>query len=193
MTALVLVLLVVAVVVASGWGFRRRAIEREHRRVDALNALAGQLEGVAGSLRASRAPAPEPLSRAPAPLPRVAPGGRAALLDATSEAVSRARAEETRLAVAVVEAAKRGADELGGDVASAVGLTAYTVGPQSVAVVLPGAGRAEALGALARIQAACGANGHAVELEPDEEAVELLARLLSPVPYEPGAWPQPHP
>jgi hypothetical protein len=172
---------------------RRRAIERERRRVDALTALAGQLEGVAASLRETRATPPEPSPRAPAPLVDVEPGGRAALVAATTDAVRGARAAETRLAVAVIEAADSEAEELGSDVVSAVGLTAYTVGPRSIAVVLPGASRAGALGVLARIQAACGATGHAVELEPDESAVELLARVLAPVPNEVGAWLQPRP
>ena len=89
-----------------------------------------------------------------------------------------ARAEGTRLAVAVVDAADGNAGRLGEDVASVVGLTAYTVGPRSIAMLLPGAGRAQALGVVARIQAACGATGRAVELEPGEDAVELLARVL---------------
>jgi hypothetical protein len=181
-TALVFVLLVAAAVAAAAWVFRRGAIEREQRRVDVLTALAGQLEGVTASLREPRAAPPEPLSRAPAPLAGVEPRGRAALVDATTGAARRARAEGTRLAVALVEAAAGGADELGSDVASVAGSTVYTVGPRSIAVVLPGASRAEALGVLARIQASCGASGHAVELEPDEEAVELLARLFDARP-----------
>ena len=56
------------------------------------------------------------------------------------------------------------------------GAPAYEVGPRSVVLVAPGAGRAEALGLLARIQAASGATGTAVELEPDEDAVALLTR-----------------
>ena len=59
------------------------------------------------------------------------------------------------------------------------GTGAYEVGPRNVAIVVPGAGRADALGLLARIQAACGATGDAVELDPDEDAVALLTRLLS--------------
>ena len=59
------------------------------------------------------------------------------------------------------------------------GTRAYEVGPRHVAIVVPGAGRAEALGLLARIQAACEATGDAVELEPDDDAVALVTRLLS--------------
>jgi hypothetical protein len=179
---LVLVLLAAVLGAAAAWMFRRRAIERERRRVDALNDVARRLEGVPASLREGRAAASEPLSRAPAPLAGVEPGGRAALVEATSDAVGRARGGGMRLAAAVVEAADSGADTLGGDVASAVGLTNYRVGPRSIAIVLPGASRAEALGVLARIQAGCGATGRAVELEPDESAVELVARLLGSVP-----------
>ena len=53
------------------------------------------------------------------------------------------------------------------------------VGARSVALVVPGSGRADALGVLARIQAACGATGNAVELEPDDDAVGLVSRLLA--------------
>ena len=62
---------------------------------------------------------------------------------------------------------------------TAAGAQAYEVGYRSVALVAPRHGRADALGLLARIQAACGATGTAVEREPDEDAVELLTRLLS--------------
>ena len=179
MTALALVLLGAVLVAAAAWVVHRRRIERERGRVDALRVLAGQLEGAAAWLRETRATPPEPSPRPPAPLVGVEPGGRAALVDATTDAVRGARGGGTRLAVAVIQAAESDTDELGSDVGFAVGLTTYAVGPRAVAVVLPGASRAEALGVLARIQAACDATGHAVELEPDESAVELLARLLS--------------
>ncbi len=179
MTAVALVLVVAVLIVALGlWTSRRRAVERERQRVDALRTLDGQFERVTESLDRARPPVPEPLPRAPAPLAAAAPGGRAALVDASTEAVRRARSEGTRLAVAVVDAADGNAGRLGGDVASAVGLTAYTVGPRSIAMLLPGAGRAQALGVVARIQAACGATGRAVELEPGEDAAELLTRVL---------------
>ena len=106
------------------------------------------------------------------------PGGRAALVDATSAAVRRARADGTRLAVAIVES-DRGAETIARDVASLAGLPTYAIGPRSLALVLPGSGRADAFGVLARIEVACGATGRAVELEPGEDAVELLARLLA--------------
>jgi hypothetical protein len=53
------------------------------------------------------------------------------------------------------------------------------VGSRAVALVVPGAGRADALGVIARIQAACGATGNAVELAPGDDAVTLVTRLLS--------------
>ena len=71
------------------------------------------------------------------------------------------------------------AASLADDVRAVAGSEGYEVGTGSVALVVPGAGRADALGLLARIQAACGATGSAVELEPDEDAVELVARLLA--------------
>lgn len=183
MTALALALLAaLAVATIAVWTVRRRAMRRERRRVTALTELAGRLDATAASFPETRTTRVEALSRAPAPLVGVEPGGRAALVDAATTAVRRARGSGARLAVAVVESEDRVAVDLARDVGQVVGMTTYTVGPRSIAVVLPGAGRAEALGVLARIQAACGVTGRAFELEPVEDAVELLARVLEPVP-----------
>ena len=90
-----------------------------------------------------------------------------------------ARANDTRLTAAVVEATAeldaRRARELG----ETAGAPVYLVGPRSLALVLPGFGRAAALGVLARIQATHGVQGRVAELEPGETAVELAARLLA--------------
>ena len=69
MTAVALVLVVAVLVVALGlWTSRRRAVERERQRVDALRTLDAQFERVTESLDRARPPVPEPLPRAPAPL-----------------------------------------------------------------------------------------------------------------------------
>lgn len=91
-----------------------------------------------------------------------------------------ARANDARLTAAVVEATAeldaRRVRELG----ETAGRSVYLVGPRSLALVLPGFGRAAALGVLARIQATHGMQGRVAELEPGETAVELAARLLAP-------------
>jgi hypothetical protein len=160
------------------WAFRRRAIEQERRRVAALTTLAIRLREVSDSLEAPVAVA-EPPPRPPTPLPAIEPGGRAAFIDALTEAVAHARADGSRLTAALVESGSTPSAALAGEVATVTGGAAYEVGARSVALVVPGAGRADALGVLARIQAACGATGNAVELEPGDDAVALATRLLS--------------
>lgn len=173
----VLLLTLAAVLAAAGVVLRKGAIERERRRLAALTALADRLGRVA--------PTPhehvveEPSHRAPAPLTPAGSRGRAALLDALADAVGRAGSEGSRLSVALVESPATAAAALADEVEAITGAQAYEVGYRSVALVAPGHGRADALGLLARIQAACGATGTAVEREPDEDAVELLTRLLS--------------
>lgn len=171
-------LAVVAVVAVAGGVLRRSAIERERRRVAALSALADRLAQLAATHDLPTATI-EPPPRAPGPLTPLGSRGRAALLDALADAVRRAASERSRLAIALVESPGTAAATLAEDVHAIAGAPAYEVGPRSVVLVAPGAGRAEALGLLARIQAASGATGTAVELEPDEDAVALLTRLLS--------------
>ncbi len=169
---------VLAVVAFAGGALRRGAIERERRRVAALTALADRL-GQISATHDLPAAAIEPPPRAPRPLTPIRSRGRAALLDALAEAVGRAASEGSRLAIALVESPGTAAAALADDVEAIAGAQAYEVGPRSVALVAPGVGRAEALGLLARVQAATGATGTAVELEPEEDAVALLTRLLS--------------
>jgi hypothetical protein len=181
-TALLLLVLLVAVAaLAAGIGraLHRRAVERERRRVDALTSLEDRLRSATAVLavRASTsAPAPKP-----APAARAAPGsrGRAALLDALTDAVADARVDGARLSVAIVQSRESSTAALSEELAELTGAEPFEVGAHTVALVVRGGGRAEALGLLARIQAACGAPGDAVELEPNETAVELLARALS--------------
>lgn len=174
----VLLLTLAAVLAAAGVVLRRRGLERERRRLAALTALAERL-GRVPPTPDEQVVVEEPSPRAPAPLTPAGPRGRAALLDALADAVGRAGSEGSRLSVALVESPATAAAALADEVEAIAGAHAYEVGPRSVALVAPGHGRADALGLLARIQAACGATGTAVEREPDEDAVELLTRLLS--------------
>ena len=169
------VVIVAAVIVLV---FRRRAIEDERRRVAALTALALRLREMSDALELP-AGVVEPPPRPPAPLPPIAPGGRAAFIDALTEAVAHARADGTRLTAAVVESGSASSTALADDVHGVTGTEAYEVGARAVALVVPGSGRADALGVLARIQAACGATGNAVELEPGDDALVLVSRLLA--------------
>ena len=171
----VAVLASVVIVVAALLVFRRRAIEEERRRVTALTTLALRLREVNDALDVP-VPVAEPPPRPPTPLASIEPGGRAAFLDALTDAVAHARADGSRLTAAVVESGSRSADVLAAEVHGVTGGEAYEVGARAVALVVQDAGRADALGILARIQAACGATGNAVELEPGDDAVALVAR-----------------
>ena len=181
----VVLALSVVVLLAAGTAVvaARRRLVIEQRRVAALTALADRIDEAVASLSESR---PERVPHAPPeppPAPLVAEGlpGRAALVDAAVEQVERAGADGTRLAAALVHATgDQGAEQLARDVGAVVDASPYAVGPRSVVLLLPGLGRAEALGTLARIEAQRGSSGRAVELEPGEEAVDLIVRLLSP-------------
>ena len=178
MTTLLVALLVAAVLVgAAVLTYRRRAIEQERRRVASLEAFAEQIRTVSETLTDPVAPR-EPPPRAPGTLAPAGSRGRTALLDALNDGVDRARADGTRLSVALVSSVLP-ALALADEVSAVAGTPAYEVGPRSVAIVVPGAGRADALGLVARIQASCDAQGDAVELEPDEDAVALLTRVLA--------------
>jgi hypothetical protein len=108
-----------------------------------------------------------------------AAAGRVAFLDALEVEVARTADADARLAVALVLAGNAPTGqvpevlrELGAD-------EVYAVGPGASAVVLAGAGRADALGLLARVEARCGAGGTAIERSEGETALELYVRLLS--------------
>ena len=179
MTTTLLVLLGASVLVAAlAFAFGRRAIAKERHRVAALAALAERLGQITATLD-EPVPPVEPPPRTPAPLAPAGSRGRTALLDAVTAAVVRAREGGSRLSVALVESGSMSAFALAPEVVDIAGGDAYEVGARSVALVVPGVGRADALGVLARIEATCGASGSAVELEPGEDAVELLARLLA--------------
>ena len=105
--------------------------------------------------------------------------GRVAFLDALEAEVARTSDTDTRLAVAVAREPDAPTGQVP-DVLRELGADAvYAVGPGAHAVVLARAGRAEALGLLAKVEARCGAGGAAVERLEGESALELYVRSLS--------------
>ena len=189
MTAIVAAAAAALLLALVGWrARRRRAAERAHR-LASLEATARRIDNAIASLPELdvRHPADAVVAAPPpgSPGPVVADGlpGRAALVEVLAERVAEARAQGSRFAAAVV----RGTDDattLAQSVRAVVDAPLYAVGTRSVALVLPGLGRADALGVLARIEAACHTSGRAVELEEGEGGVELLARLLAVVAVE---------
>ena len=193
MSTTVAVLAIAGVLAATVIGFAawlnvRRRRERARRRVATLTAVAERIDAAVTSLGerpATRSAEHAPVRSGSDP---VAPKrlvdddlpGRAALLDAVADAVERSRAQRSRLSAAVVRATgDKDARTLAGVVQGVAQAEAYAIGPRSVALVLPGLGRADALGLLARIEAQCPSSGRAVELESSEDAVEFAARLLA--------------
>lgn len=111
--------------------------------------------------------------------PDTLPAGRAAFVETLVTEVERAAERGTRLAAAVVRHHEAVTSSRFADVVREIAKApVYIVGPRSVAVALPGTGRADALGILARVEASCGARGSAVELESGETATGLAVRLL---------------
>lgn len=192
MTTIVVLVGVAAtlVVVLAVWRARRRRAARRTHRLAALEATARRIDTAVASLRAlDLADRGERASVPPAgetPSPAVADGllGRAALVEALAQRAAEARADGSRVTAAVVRSGADDAASLARSVKAVVDAPVYAVGTRSVAVVLPGLGRAEALGVLARIEATCHTTGRAVELEQGEEGVELLARLMAVGPPE---------
>jgi hypothetical protein len=174
----------VAAVAVVALALRRRA-RLSARRDIMLTTVAKRIDDALASLRPSKEPVEHvsPLPPGPAPMVGEALPGRAALVDAVASGVAVARADGGRLAAALVRApGAEDAEKLACDVREVAGVTAYAVGPHSVALVLRGLGRADALGLLARVEARCASTGLAVELEPGEEAAELVCRLLGSAP-----------
>lgn len=174
--ALVLVLVALSV--------RRRAVARETRRVEALGHLAERLEQSLVEVRPPRFPPFAPTAPAQggvAPLVADRLPGRAALLEAVAAELDRAREDQARLTVVLVRVAGTTSGEALVDAVHEVtGRHAYAVGPSAAAFTLPGLGRAEGLGMLARIESRSASTGRAVEWarEQGETPVELVARLL---------------
>lgn len=179
---LVLLAAVVAGVIAAGWAGRSRRIGTSRRRAEALadvarriDAAVGSLEVPAGAAQLRPAAAPAP----PAPTLEGGTGGRAALVDRAVEQVAVVRAEGARLAAALVRTAPGTTPTA---VAGLVDVPVYVVGPDALAFLLPGLGRADALGVVARLEAHLAVSGRALELQPGESAAELVTRLLGSAP-----------
>jgi hypothetical protein len=163
---------------------RRRRVARARHRLEVLTEVAARIERAVASLgelttisRPDPVDAPPPPEE-PAPLVEDDLAGRAGLLRELAVDVAGAHSHGDRLAAAVVRSTDGDAASLARDARSVAGVPVYTVGPRAVALVLPGLGRADALGVLARIETRCPSSGRAVELESGEDAVELAARLL---------------
>ena len=190
MTVWLLALLGAALLLlVAGLVVRRRAVARERRRAEAVGRLAERLEQSLGEVRAPAFPPFEPSAAAvpesPAALVAERLPGRAALLEAVSAEIERARAGSTRLTVALVRVSgSTTGDALVEAVRDVSGRRAYAVGPSAAAFTLPGLGRAEGLGAVAQIASRTPSSGHAVEWEREqgETPAELVARLLEAPP-----------
>ena len=182
--ALVVLAAAVALGLACAWIAVRRRAEREARRAARLAEIAARIDAAVSSI--GEVGVSEPVEPRTAPTsgvtaPDVDDGlpGRLALLAAVDAEVHGARAEGRRLSAAVVRSADAEPRSLAAEAHAVAEVPVYAVGPRAVALVLPGLGRAEALGVLARIEARCASSGRAVELEAGEDAVELVARLLA--------------
>ena len=186
--AVLAIALAATVIGLAVWLHLRRRRERSRRRIAKLTAVAERIDAAVSSLAettATRSAERADVRRGSEPVaatPLLDDGrpGRAALLDAVADAVERSREQDSRLSAAVVRMTGEQDGATLADVVHEVAQAeAYAVGPRSVALVLPGLGRADALGVLARIEAQCSSSGRAVELEPSEDAVEFAARLLA--------------
>ena len=186
MTAWLWLMVFVAAVaggIAAGLFVRRKWTTARRRRAKALADVARRVDAAIGSLEApasgSAGVRSAPAEVAFAPAIDGTSGGRAALVDRAVEQVAAARTEGTRLAAAVVRTAP---GTPVGAIAPLAGVPVYVVGPDAFAILLPGLGRADALGVVARIEAHVAVSGRAVELEPGESAAELVTRLLGSAP-----------
>ncbi|HEY1317445.1 MAG TPA: hypothetical protein VGF10_09530 [Gaiella sp.] len=187
MTAWLLALVGVALLLLLvGLRARRRAVALEARRVQALDRLAERLDRSLGEVHPPTFPPFEPTAPAAgsaAPLVAERLPGRAALLEAVSAEIDRARAGSTRLTVGLVRVSgPTTGDALVEAVREVTGRRAYAVGPSAAAFTLPGLGRADGLAALARIESRAPSAGHAAEWAPGETPAELVARLLETPP-----------
>ncbi|MFN8223454.1 MAG: hypothetical protein U0R50_09465 [Gaiellales bacterium] len=176
---------------------RRRSRALAERRVAALDGLAQRIERLAGDLQRQSdvaALVPPLPPRPPHPPAAIDPAtglpARAALVDTLGERVAQVRRDGGRLGLAVVAVSELSAkvDEAVSQVAHAARETApdtaaFRAGERAVALVLPDAGRADAIAAVARIEAALKSgppvSSSVVELETGEDAVALLARATS--------------
>lgn len=177
---------VLAAALAAGaaclWLASRRRAAREAGRAARLAEIAARIDAAVSSIADVRVGPSAPVAAPGPPAPPDAgqrPPGRVALLQAAAETIADVRSGGGRLSAAIVRAPDAEPQALAAEAHAAADVPVYTVGPRAVALVLPGLGRADALGVLARIEARCPSSGRAVELEPGEDAVELVARLLA--------------
>lgn len=181
--ALAILAVSVALGIACAWLALRRRAEREERRAARLREVAKRIDAAVssiGDVAVADTDGPAvPVAGAAAPQAGDGLPGRAALLAAVGAQVRDARSAGLRLSAAVVRSLDAEPRELAVEARTVAEVDAYAVGPRAVALVLPGLGRADALGVLARIEARCPSSGKAVELEPGEDAVDLVARLLA--------------
>ncbi len=205
-------LLSLALVLALGAGAvalraHRRAEAAARRRAEAFDRLADMLTGVLaelddlpwpgpGAAPVMRQGVPEAAPRHPGerrtPLTDPVTGlpARAALVDDLDRRVDQARQSGQRLGLALV-AVDGGGPTLERTIARvarvlhdvAPGTEAYRAGERTLALVVPDAGRADALAAVARLEASLdGAprvTSRATELRPGDDTAELLSRVLS--------------
>jgi hypothetical protein len=163
---------------------RRRRVARARHRLEVLTDVVARIDRAVASLGELALISPHdafdatPAWSDPAPLVEDELAGRAGLLRELALDVAGAHSQGDRLAAAVVRSEDRDAATLARDARSVADVPVYSVGPRAVALVLPGLGRADALGVLARIETRSPSSGRAVELESGEDAVELAARLL---------------
>jgi hypothetical protein len=177
------------VAVALGLSARHRAGAREARRVTELGRLAERLEASLGELRpppaepATTRPATDSTTLVAGRLP-----GRTALLEAVTGDVRQAQSSGARLTAVVVRAeGETTSPQLVDAIRAVAGRPAYALGPGVAAFTLPDLGRAAGLGVLARIESMTASTGHAVEWNPRESTVELVARLLESLPRSAGS------
>lgn len=181
---------------------RDRARLRAERRAAAVERLAVSLERVADELArvpartgvASPALVDAAYRESTTAVGPADPGtglpARAALVDALVRDVAVSRREGRRLGLALVDVEARGTElePAMAEVARAAQTaapegSAFRSGERSLALVLPASGRADAIAVVARIEASLGGRppvrAAVAELEPDEDAAALLARVAA--------------
>jgi hypothetical protein len=175
---------------------RARAHALAVRRAAAIERLADSIDWVAEELdrRPPTAtpppPPPETARREPRTDPTTGLPARAALVDELVQGVETARREGSRLGLALVavDASGIGLEPAMAEVAHAArlaapGAAAFRAGEHALALVLPAAGRADAIAAVARLEASLAGTppltSSVVELEPGEDAAALLTRAAS--------------
>lgn len=177
-------------------GRRARARTRRiaERRAAAIARLSRSMQRLAAELdrppRAAHAP-PRPTVHREAPAdPSTGLPARAALVDELVQSIETARRDGSRLGLALIavdaagtelEPAMAAVARAARDAAPAA--AAFRAGEHALALVLPTSGRADAIAAVARLEAslhgAPAVTASVVELDADEDAAALLARAAT--------------